>query len=131
MLTGGCYCRYVRYETAATPFHRSHCHCSICRRVSAAPFVTWFSVPAGTLHFVAGEPARFASSEVATRTFCPRCGTPLTFEHTQYTDEIGVTTCSLDEPERVPPDDHIHVTSQLPWIALGDGLPRYPGERTE
>jgi hypothetical protein len=25
----------------------------------------------------------------------------------------------------VPPRDHIHVSSKLPWIALSDGLPQF------
>ena len=44
MLKGGCFCGRIRYETAGTPFRETNCHCSICRRTSGAPFVTWFSV---------------------------------------------------------------------------------------
>ena len=43
MLTGGCFCGAIRYEARGTPFHESNCHCSICRRTTGAPFVTWFA----------------------------------------------------------------------------------------
>jgi len=62
MLTGGCYCRAIRYEANGKPFHETNCHCDICRRASGAPFVTWFSVKATSFRIVKGEPTRFAST---------------------------------------------------------------------
>jgi hypothetical protein len=58
MLKGGCFCGRIRYEAAGTPFHETNCHCSICRRISGAPFVTWFSVSRSEFRLVCGEPAR-------------------------------------------------------------------------
>jgi hypothetical protein len=76
-----------------------------------------------------GEPTRFRSTARATRSFCPECGTQLTFEHDDYSDEIDVTTCSLDEPESVAPKHHIHTSSKLNWVKLADSLPQYPETR--
>lgn len=123
MLKGGCYCGAVRYEAAASPQERTACHCTTCRVISGAPFVAWFSVPVGSFRLVAGEPARFRSSERATRTFCAACGTPLTFESTRHSDKIDVTACSLENPEEAPPVDHTYGRSQLSWVRLGDALP--------
>lgn len=131
MLEGGCFCGHVRYRTAATPFHETHCHCSICRRTSGAPLVSWFSVATEALIFTAGEPTRFQSSEHGTRSFCPRCGTPLTFQTTQAAGEIDVTICSLDDPEAVLPKDHSYTRSKLAWIKLADGLPEYTTSRSD
>ena len=125
MLKGGCYCGAIRYEAAVTPFRETICHCSICRRTTGAPMVAWFSVPLGRFRFVQGAPTRFRSSAEATRTFCARCGTQLTFQHDQSADVLDVTTCSLDAPEAVPPHDHIWTASQLAWVKVADGLPRY------
>lgn len=125
MLRGGCYCGEIRYETDGTPYHETNCHCSICRRTTGAPFVTWLSVPRSQFRLVRGEPARFRSTGKATRSFCSRCGTQLTFEHDDFPDEIDITTCSLDQPEKVPPKDHIHTSSKLSWLTLADPLPLY------
>lgn len=130
MLTGGCFCGWIRYEAAGTPFHETNCHCSICRRTTGAPFVAWFSVARERFRFVAGQAARFQSTPRATRSFCARCGTQLTFEHRDYPGEIDVTTCSLDDPDRVPPKDHIHTSSRVGWIHLADGLPAFSERRT-
>jgi len=125
MLTGGCLCGEVRYEAEGTPFHETNCHCSMCRRASGAPMVAWFSVARSGLRWVRGVRTTYRSSAYAMRSFCPRCGTQLTFESDAYPDEIDVTICSLDQPERVPPQDHTRTSSQLSWVKLDDGLPRY------
>jgi hypothetical protein len=65
------------------------------------------------------------------RTFCPQCGTQLTFEHEDFADEIDVTTCSLDNPEALPPTDHTWTRSKLNWIELADVLPQYAKRRDE
>ncbi len=125
MLNGGCFCGALRYQTEGTPFDQTICHCSICRRTTGAPFVAWFSVPRSQFRLTQGTPARLRSSPKGTRSFCPQCGTQLTFEHADAPHEIDVTTCSLDEPERLLPDDHTHTNSKLGWIKLADGLPEY------
>jgi hypothetical protein len=126
MLTGGCFCGSIRYELTGTPFQESNCHCSICRRTTGAPFVTWFSMPRSGFRLLGGELSRFESSASATRSFCPQCGAQLLFEHADFPDEIAITTSSLDDPERVPPKGHIHTSSKLGWIKLADRMPEYP-----
>lgn len=130
MLQGGCFCGHVRYSANDATFNETNCHCSICRRTSGAPFVAWFSARAESFKFVSGDPHFFASSEHGQRTFCPRCGTPLTFRSTHYPDELDVTICSLEDPERVLPKDHIHTEAKLNWIRLDDGLPGYRERRS-
>lgn len=125
MLKGSCFCGAIRYEATGTPFHETNCHCSICRRMSGAPFVAWFSVRKSDFRFAQGAPTRFRSTPKGTRSFCPRCGTQLTFEHDDAADEIDVTTCSLDNPEQLPPRDHTRTSSRLQWVKLADGLPEY------
>lgn len=131
MLKGGCFCGAIRYEAGGDPVHRTNCHCAICRRTTGAPFVTWFSVPRSEFRFVRGTPTRFESSPKAVRSFCPHCGTQLTFEHSEAPEEIDVTTCSLDDPNSLPPDDHTHGSSKLDWIALTDGLPVFDHARPD
>ena len=129
ILKGGCFCGSIRYEARGAPTQETNCHCSICRRTTAAPFVTWFTVLRNVFRFVSGVPQRFQSTPKGVRSFCARCGTQLTFEHEDFADEIDVTTCSLDDPERLPPLDHSWVSSKLSWIRLADNLPIYSENR--
>ena len=91
--------------------------------------MAWFTVSRSEFSFVAGEPATFRSSEHATRAFCPRCGTQLTFRSSRSDDEIDVTIASLDDPEAVRPRDHTFVSSKLGWEPLCDGLPAFSEAR--
>jgi hypothetical protein len=128
VLNGGCYCGTTRYQIDGTPFHATNCHCSICRRTTGAPFVTWFSVRIGEFGFVSGKPARFKSTEKGIRSFCPRCGTQLTFENSDFPEEIDVTTASLDDPNGVPPRDNVWMSSRVGWV-VPDGLPEFRENR--
>ena len=125
---GGCQCGAVRYEVHGEPFHQTLCHCTDCRRTSGAPVVAWFSVPPEAFNVTQGELQRFRSSPQVVRSFCGLCGTPVTYQR-EGLAEIDVTTCSLDDPESVPPRDHTFVRSALGWAAVEDGLPRYAATR--
>jgi hypothetical protein len=131
MLTGGCFCGAIRYEAGGTPFHETLCHCSMCRRSAGAPAVAWFSVPRAELRFLSGTPARFASSASAERGFCPSCGTTLTFEAKDLPEEIDITTASLDDPNALPPREHIYTSTRLHWMAGLDALPSFAEGRVE
>lgn len=130
LLRGGCQCGAVRYEAAGVPYHRTVCHCTICRRTSAAPMVGWFSLKAGQFRLTEGQPRHFRSTPQAVRTFCGDCGTPLTFKRDDL-DEVDISICSLDDPEAVQPEDHTWVRSQLGWVRLADGLPRHATARED
>ena len=129
MLSGGCLCGGIRYEAHGAPFHPTLCHCSMCRRAAGAPVVAWFSVPREGYRVVAGTPARYASSPGVVRTFCPRCGTSLTFESEAHPAEIDVTTASLDDPEAMPPRDQVRAATRLCWMAEAEALPAWPEGR--
>jgi hypothetical protein len=129
ILTGGCFCGNVRYEITGRPFNSTICHCNDCRRAAAAPLVACFSIKRAEFRVTQGTPKSFASSAWGTRSFCPDCGTQLTFLNSESPDEIDVTTCSLDTPESVPPTDHVRTARMLSWIRLADDLPKHKGKR--
>lgn len=131
MLTGGCYCGAIRYEATEPAINQTTCHCTVCRGTTGAPCVAWFSVQASQFKLLSGNPTQFRASAHATRAFCPTCGTQLTFSADASPDEIDVTTCSLDEPVRMPPHDHTYTSSQLAWLKLADGIPQFAHSRSE
>ena len=126
---GGCLCGRTRYRLGAEPLQAAHCHCSQCRRASGAPFLTWVAFPGNSFAFTQGDPGIYHASDKAERTFCPDCGSPLTFRHVESTHQIDVTAGSLDKADAVRPIHHIWNSAKLGWLHMDDGLPRYPGER--
>ncbi len=122
---GGCLCGAVRYRATAAPSNSMICHCNSCRRAAGAPVVAWITVPASAFAFVLGEPSRYASSPGVERTFCARCGTPLTYVHTRRPEDVDITTASLDRPEAFPPTWHGWTEDGVPWVRFGDDLPQH------
>jgi hypothetical protein len=129
-MQGQCFCGTIRYELGGSGWHQTLCHCSICRKTSGAPSVAWVTVQRDHFHLLAGTPKSFRSSDHATRTFCSACGTPLTFSSDRLPGEIDVTIASLDEPERVAPEDHTWVSSKLDWVEISDRLPQFAKDRS-
>jgi hypothetical protein len=125
-LSGGCICGAVRYRVDAEPSDVAHCHCSMCRRATGAPLVTWATFPAPAFTLCRGTPSELRVTPRARRTFCGTCGTALTFTELARPGWIDVTVGSFDDPARLPPRAHIWVTSRLAWLAIDDDLPRHP-----
>jgi hypothetical protein len=63
------------------------------------------------------------------RTFCNRCGTALTYQRLDLPDSIDVSLGSLDDPEKLTPQDHTWTEHRVSWIVLNDHLPVYSRER--
>ena len=83
------------------------------------PFLTF---SAEQFIFVQGAAAVFNSSSGVSRSFCNRCGSPLTYRNDRSPEEIDVMTCSLDDPEAFPPTYHVWIDHKLSWDKLADGL---------
>lgn len=129
-IQGGCLCGAVRYAATGPPYNVTHCHCADCRRAGAAAFVTWASFRRSDFRFTAAAPRTFPWSG-RLRSFCPACGTPLTFMTSPDSDEVDVTVCSFDNPDAVLPADHTWIADRLSWVHLADHLPEYPQKRPD
>ena len=78
-LAGGCQCGTVRYRVTAAATRTFHCHCSMCRKLHGAVFVTFSTVPEDGFAIERGEESlgRFESSPLMRRSFCTGCGCQL------------------------------------------------------
>ena len=75
-LSGGCLCGAVRFTAAPGSHKLGACHCSMCRRWSAGPFL---ALEVGSTLKVedATHLGAYRSSDWAERCFCNKCGTVL------------------------------------------------------
>jgi hypothetical protein len=74
-----------------------------------------------------GARSYFKSSAHATRSFCPTCGSPMSFESTQWPGEIHLYAASLDHPDSYTPELHCYTEEQLSWLHITDSLPKFSG----
>jgi hypothetical protein len=80
------------------------------------------------LRFVKGQPKQVHWAG-RLRSFCPDCGSPLTFLASPDSEEIDVTVCSFDDPSVIKPAAHIWIEDKLRWIELADHLPTHIQQR--
>jgi hypothetical protein len=123
---GGCLCGAVRYRASTAPIRVVICHCSMCRKHSGAPVLAFAHFPIKSFEWVKGKPTRYRSSIFAERGFCSICGSTLTMHEEVLGDRVQVALGSLDEPQRVRPNDHVWTQDQLPWFEVKDELQRFP-----
>jgi hypothetical protein len=130
---GSCFCGQVRYRIRGPVKFVAHDHCSICRRIAGAAFVTWCGVKATQFELVAGESelTTFASTPEATRQFCKHCGSHLFFRSSRWPGEVHVTLATLhvtpDALTALSPKAHVFYSDKAPWMDLTADLPRCGG----
>ena len=130
-VTGGCLCGAIRYESTEAPNLVGFCHCRMCQKAYGNLFAVFADFPGEGFRYTRGEPTYHRSSEIATRGFCPECGTPIVF---QYDGSAGpaIMVGSLDHPEDWPPTwEHSGIESKVPWYRISDDLPQTTTDESE
>lgn len=129
-IEGGCLCGGVRYRLHVRPKQGSDCHCEDCRRASAAPYVTWCSVPSKAIEVLSGELRRVSYAD-RLRSFASCCGTPLFIQDEVSSEWIDVTVASLDDPKTFHPEVAIWTEDKLPWVKLDPSRRAFRRSRDE
>jgi len=121
-LQGGCLCGAVRYE--ATPEHREgyYCHCRMCQLAFGNTRAAYLNLRKNQVRWLTPPPSYYASSKIARRGFCNRCGTPLSFEFLD-SERMDLSVGSLDEPGQLKPTEHFAAESRIESWFHDDGLP--------
>ena len=57
--------------------------------------------------------------------FCPKCGAPVAYYADKYADETEFYLSSLEDASGVVPKFHVFAGEMVPWVKVGDDLPKY------
>ena len=125
-LEGGCLCGHIRYRAEGLPHSVTHCHCEQCRRYTGAIYATGLAYKTADIEWLHGEPTVYLATDdsINGRSFCPKCGSSVADHQLEY-DEIWLYVGTLDHPESVTPQNHIYTAETIPWVKIGDDLPRH------
>lgn len=127
-LNGSCFCGAIQF-TATEPKWCAYCHCSMCRRLHGAPFVTWVGFDRGAVMVTDGQELirEYRASPTALRQSCAVCGSPLFFSADRWPDEIHVVRAAFGDDVDVIPKAHYFYDDRAPWVEIQDSWPKYGG----
>jgi hypothetical protein len=129
LITGGCLCRAVRYQSTSAPLLTRVCWCRLCQYLAAGSGTVnaCFLKEAVTIEGELSDYQSVADSgSKMHRRFCRICGTQLFSEAESRPHLIFVRAGTLDDPEVVRPTATIW-TSQAPtWACIDPRLQKFP-----
>src|SRR5450631_2618828 len=129
---GGCTCRQVRYRMSGRPLIVHCCHCRWCQRETGSAFALNAMIEADRVEILSGEVMSVATPSLSGKgqkiSRCPTCRIALWSNYGGAGDLVRfVRVGTLDEPDRLPPDIHIFISSKQPWVVLPPGMPAVAG----
>jgi hypothetical protein len=125
MIKGSCLCGGIRFEIDKVDA-LTHCHCSICRKLTGAAFATYAHVAADEFRFLSGEDliVQYESTPGSFRGFCRVCGS-MAPGKAPYLQTASIPAGLLDDDPGVRPILHVFAGSKAPWWEITDGLRQY------
>ncbi|KAF1933701.1 S-adenosyl-L-methionine-dependent methyltransferase [Didymella exigua CBS 183.55] len=122
---GGCRCGGIQYTSTACPKDIVVCHCRACQQLSGSAYISFTGVSKSALTFTEQSTREILKlSDIAERSFCSRCGAPISMALSFHEDEISLTMGSVDlesmSCELPKIGKHIFLREKAPWLVLGD-----------
>ena len=88
---------------------------------------TYIGIQDSQWRWLGAEPKLFNSSPGVERTFCDKCGTPISFRSEKMSDVMHFYVAAMDDPAEFSPTLHVAHEERLPWLDLADELPIHIG----
>jgi len=127
-ITGGCYCKAVRYVALGEPTMRAQCHCRECQYLSGGGPNYFMMLPADGFSYEQGTPASFTRDDIpnpVTREFCGNCGTHLV-SRIKGLPSVILKVGTLDNPAILgEPQLAIFLCDRQPFHHVPEGIARF------
>lgn len=124
---GHCLCGAVRFEASLCSPEVDVCHCGMCQRWAAGPFLA-VGIEANSLRIEgADELQTYPSSEWGERLFCRKCGTPL-FWRTRDGRYIAASAGSLIDKSQLRLAREIYVDEKPAYYDFANATVRLTGQ---
>jgi len=135
-LSGSCFCGACELQVSGPLKFSMICHCSICQRLSGAPYGHWIGCANEQVVVTKGELVGFKSSSHMTRYSCKTCSAPIYNQcHLEGNEFRDVPTSFFTGSGMAipPPEAHCFYSSCVRPVynAVMDGLPKFsdmPGQ---
>jgi len=129
-LIGKCLCGSIQYSSEVEAVSSIVCHCEDCQRHSGSAFSICVMVPKNSVHYESkatlGEyNSKGVSGGNVKRQFCKNCGSPVMSMVDSAPDLAIIKGGTLDDKSCLEPAAEYWCDSALPWVGLGDSLPKF------
>ena len=116
--SGHCLCGAVKVSAVLANHDAGVCHCKMCQRWAAGPFVSIACTP--ETRFEGQDAISFyPSSEWAERAFCKHCGSPL-FYRAKSDGALYLSVGLLDDTEDLKLVNEIFVDRKPSWYSFAE-----------
>ncbi len=127
--TGGCQCGKIQLTVTGEPMVTVNCHCLVCQRLSGSGHLFILVYGADNV-VIDGEVAQVEykadSGKMATRYFCPSCGSQLYGTSEQMPGTYGVNAACLENTSAYRPKITAFAKRLQAWDRLAEGIPSFP-----
>lgn len=127
--TGGCQCGKIQLTVTGEPMVTVNCHCLVCQRLSGSGHL-FILVYAADNVAIDGEVAQVKykadSGKMATRYFCPSCGSQLYGTSEQMPGTYGINAACLENTSAYRPKITAFAKRLQAWDRLAEGIPSFP-----
>lgn len=126
ILTGGCICGAVRFETNGPMRPVIACHCETCRKTSGHYWAATQTY-GDNLHLTEDRGLKwFKSSTFARRGFCSECGSSL-FYRQDDVDLVSISAGAIEAPTGLSLVEHICTAEANDYYTIDAALSRHTG----
>jgi hypothetical protein len=122
---GECLCGAVAFEIGLPARWAWHDHSAPTRRAHGAAYATYVGAWRSRFRFTRGEDrlTRFTDPQTgATRRFCARCGSPVTYERAHAPQMVNIARALFGSGVGREPRYHIAIDQLQEWTYLGEPL---------
>jgi hypothetical protein len=131
MITGGCLCGAVRYESRSEPITARMCWCRFCQYIAAGNAAVSVCFLTARMK-ISGETRDYESvadsGNTMHRRFCPNCGVHLFSAAEVRPHLIFVRAGTLDDPNTIKPAATIWTGKAPVWACIDASLPTFEGQ---
>lgn len=127
-ISGGCYCRNIRYEINSEPETSFQCHCRECQYITGGNPNIVMVFPKNSFSYTSGKISKFSRKDLdapVVRHFCNKCGTAIGTESPSRPDSMIVKVGTLDEPRNFESKAAIFTCDLQPYHHLPNELPSF------
>jgi hypothetical protein len=129
---GGCQCGKVRYRLKAEPIVVNCCHCRDCQRQTGSAFALNLIIETDHVELLGEAPEAVhyeTGSGMGQRNFrCPHCKVSVWSIYNAAGEGARfIRAGTLDDTAGLTPNAHIFTAFRLPWVAIPQDVPQFPG----